>query len=87
MNKPAIHINLLREKIKEKARSRGLTLAQIARKIGVSYPHLRGVLAGYYTSHPVIKKIAEVLDFPELPSLYEQLQKSKKRKKAKKKSK
>jgi len=67
----------IREVIKRRAKEKGLTLLQLSELIGVSYIHLKSVLAGYHTSRPLIQRIAQILELPQLPEMYEKAYRSK----------
>ena len=62
----------IKDIVKERAKEKGISLVALSFLVGVSYSHLRYVLRGVYVSHPVIQKIAQILDLPDLPQQYEE---------------
>lgn len=61
----------IKEIVREKSRELGLSLAKLAFKLEVNQIYLLNVLHGRKVSRPLIKRLAETLHFPDLPSQYE----------------
>ena len=61
----------IREIVKEKSRERGISLAKLAFELGVNQIYLLNVLHGRKVSRPLIRRIAQTLHVPDLPSQYE----------------
>ena len=64
--------DLIREIVADRIRERYGSLYRYAQILGVSLNYLSGVLAGRKISRPIILRIAQDLNMPELCFLYEQ---------------
>ncbi len=62
----------IRDIVKERARERGISLRQLAQLLGVTNAYLHEILRGSGASRPLIRRIAHILDLPDLPERYEQ---------------
>jgi transcriptional regulator with XRE-family HTH domain len=57
--------------VKKSCREKGLSLNKLALSLGLNPVYLNNVLHGRKVSRPLIRKIAEVLHLPDLPTQYE----------------
>jgi plasmid maintenance system antidote protein VapI len=70
----------LRDIVKKECQKKGISLSKLAIILKVNHVYLFGVLAGRKVSRPLIRRLAEVLDLPNLPSQYELFLKHRKNK-------
>jgi transcriptional regulator with XRE-family HTH domain len=61
----------LKDIVKEGCKRKGISLSKLALILGVNHVYLFAALSGKKISRPLIKRIAEVLHVPDLPSQYE----------------
>ncbi|MGD9931772.1 MAG: helix-turn-helix domain-containing protein [Mangrovibacterium sp.] len=59
--------------MKEIAKSKGLTVADVARRMGIKAPALSRIINGANTTTDTLQKIADALEVP-MPELFEQPQ-------------
>jgi transcriptional regulator with XRE-family HTH domain len=64
--------------VKEFCRKRGLSLNRLALSLGINPIYLSNVVHGKKVSRPLIRRIAETLEIPELPQAYEEYLRTKK---------
>ncbi len=69
-NNPSIK-DIARE-IKKKSSEKGLSLAKLAFELGANQIYLLNVLHGRKVSRPLIQRISQVLNIPDLPRVYEE---------------
>ncbi len=68
-----------REFVKEICREKNLSLSALARELGVNRTYIIQALDGVNPSRPLIKRIAELLETPELIELYEEFLRERKK--------
>lgn len=73
-------INPVKSIVKEACKEKGISVSKLALSMGISPVYLSNVLNNKKTSKPLVRKLAEVLGVPNLPSLYESYLESKKSK-------
>jgi transcriptional regulator with XRE-family HTH domain len=67
-----MHKDLIKDIVKSRCKEKGLNLTRLALQLGVSPTYLMLVVHGRNPSRPLIHKIADALELPVLPDIYEQ---------------
>jgi predicted transcriptional regulator len=73
----------IRDIVREACMQKGLSLNKLALRLGVSPAYMSNILNGRKTSRPLIRRLSNVLDLPDLPKLYEGYLKAKKSQRSK----